>query len=470
MAAKPNILIIMPDQMRADCMGCAGHPQIRTANLDRLAAEGTRFANAATTAPLCMPARASVISGLYPHNTGLWRNAGQLPADDETFFHHLQRAGYHTAHVGKSHYYSHRSWPGRRHLREAEGYMHARGLETVHETTGPWATVGMPSYMTDAWAAKGLYETFRQDYADRARHRREHGGVDVVRPSPLPVEDYLDSYVGGQAVRFLSEYDEQCPWCLFVGFPGPHEPFDAPGRYATMYDPADTPPAVGPPQDLDALPEAIRGRQEFQAVAGLDPDTIAAIRANYYGKITLIDEWVGRMLDACRRRGWLDELVVIVWSDHGEMAGDHGRLYKSTFYEASLRVPLLVRWPGRVPAGKTSDALAEVADVFPTCLAAAGCEPSPRALGRSLLDAGDGGALRDAQLSEVANASGLSFMAATRRHKYAADQAGRGFMLFDLDDDPHELHNLIADPAAAPLRDRMHRLLADRLLEAQYTM
>jgi hypothetical protein len=135
-----------------------------------------------------MPARASFVSGLYPHNHGLWVNRGALPADDETFFHHLQRIGYHVMYVGKSHFYSH----GGFHLREREPYMHCRGIDTVHETTGPWATTTTRSYMTDHWETRGLYEVFKQDY----EKRREAGAVHCTWPSPLPEEEHLDSYVG----------------------------------------------------------------------------------------------------------------------------------------------------------------------------------------------------------------------------------------------------------------------------------
>ena len=132
MADAPHILILMTDQQRADCLGCAGHPLLQTPNMDRIAAGGVRFENAITTSPICMPARASFVSGLYCHNHGMWTNRGQLPAADETFFHHLQNAGYHTAYVGKSHYYG--PHPGE-HLRDYEGYMHARGIDHVHETS-----------------------------------------------------------------------------------------------------------------------------------------------------------------------------------------------------------------------------------------------------------------------------------------------------------------------------------------------
>ena len=147
MPDKPHVLILMTDQQRADCLGCAGHPLLRTPNMDRIAAEGVRFANAVTPSPICMSARASFISGLYCHNHGIWANRGQLPADDETYFHHLQSAGYTTAHVGKSHLYDH---SGSRHLRDDEGYLHARGIEYVHETTGPWATTKAASSVAAA--------------------------------------------------------------------------------------------------------------------------------------------------------------------------------------------------------------------------------------------------------------------------------------------------------------------------------
>ena len=118
----PPILILMPDQLRADTMACAGHPLIRTPNMDRLASEGVRFSNAHTVSPICMPARASFINGLYAHNHHMWTNRGEMPRDDETFFHHLQAAGYFTAHVGKSHYYVH----GDFHMRDREDIcMHA---------------------------------------------------------------------------------------------------------------------------------------------------------------------------------------------------------------------------------------------------------------------------------------------------------------------------------------------------------
>jgi choline-sulfatase len=450
----------MPDQVRADCMSAAGHPQIRTPNIDRLAAEGVRFTEAHTVSPLCMPARASFINGLYPHNHGMWDNRGQMPAGDETFFHHLQAAGYYTAHIGKSHYYTH----GRGHLRDHEDYMHARGLDYVHETTGPWATLTTDSYLTDHWQPLGLVEAFRADYRDRQSSRRI-----VVRASPLPVEEFPDSYVGRQAVQFIDTYDRHEPMALFVGFGGPHEPWDAPGEYATMYDPAQTPPAIPPGEPGRWLPDHAREHMREGLQPGMTDADVAAIRANYYGKITLVDHWVGQILEALARRAWLDSAFTVFWSDHGEMAGDHGRLYKSIFFNAAVKVPLILRWPGRIAPARTCDALVEIIDVFPTLLEGLDLESSRRCLGRSLwpvLDNTDR-PHREAVFSEVATQGTYGTMIRTDRHKYVVDQHGRGCQLFDLGADANEQRNLIGCPDAKAVEAELGERLLRFYLEAQ---
>jgi len=464
MSERPHILILMADQQRADCIGCAGHPQIKTPHLDRLAAEGMRFAQAATVSPICMPARASFINGLYPHNHGMWTNVGEMPADDETVFHHLQRAGYLTAHVGKSHYYVQERKT--RHLAHREPYLHARGLEYAHETTGPWATCVTASYMTDDWQTKGLWEAFKQDY--RKREHAPGGSNAATWPSPLPVEDFLDSYIGREAVEFVESYQDDRPMCLFVGFGGPHDPWDAPGEYAEMYAPQDAPPPIAIPQPNSTLPDWTAAKIDFNVSSQLALAKVPEIRANYYGKISLIDDWIGRILSAFERKGWLDDLLIVFWSDHGEMLGDHGRFQKQTFHESSVRVPLIVRWPGRIPENAVSPALAEIIDVFPTLLEAVGGEPSARCLGRSLWPVFRNGEaeLRRHQLSEIDHC-GRHIMIRSRRHKYAVDELRRGYLLYDLQNDPDEQHNLIADPKARGLQQQLHEDLLVRLAEAK---
>jgi arylsulfatase len=468
-AKRPHILILMTDQQRADCLGCAGHPVLRTPNMDRIASQGARFENALTTSPICMPARACFVSGLYCHNHGMWTNTGQLPPDDETFFHHLRQAGYYTAYVGKSHFYEHHAGD---HLRDHEEYMRARGIDYVHETTGPWATVKTRSYMTDRWEELGLYKAFQEDY------ERRRGTPWASWPSPLPEEEYLDSYIGRQAVEFVEACQADQPVCLFVGFGGPHEPFDPPGRYAAMYDPARCPEAVPAEPVAENLPPAaaayVRDREKFlRGSDTIPPEEIAASRAGYYGKIALIDHWVGRILEAFAGRGWLDDTLIVLWSDHGEMVGDHGRFHKSVFYESSVRVPLLLRWPGEVPAGVVRPHLAQTIDVFDTLLEAAGCEPSARSFGKSLLPPArdENAPLRDAAFSEIASGRAgdkrLTTMILLERYKYAVSDTAEPLILFDLAEDPLEQNSLAGDPRRADLRAELDRKIYQWLLPTQ---
>ncbi|MGD2174069.1 MAG: sulfatase-like hydrolase/transferase [Candidatus Brocadiaceae bacterium] len=454
---KPNILILMPDQQRADCMGCAGHPQIRTPNMDRIAAEGAHFVNACTVSPLCMPARASFISGRYVHEHGMWGNEGELSPDYPSLFRSLQECGYHTAHVGKSHYYAH----GEFHMREREPYMHARGFDYVHETTGPWATTRTQSYMTDRWHEKGLLKAFREDYEKRWGNR-----ATAVWPSPLPVDDFMDSYIGREGVRFVEQYEGDRPFCLFVGFGGPHEPWDAPGEYATMYDPSEVPSPMDyePAEPGPWVPRRAARWQRKHRVEELTEDAVRRLRANYYGKISLIDTWVGRILEACERKGTAEDTLVVFWSDHGEMAGDHRLLFKSRFYEAALRVPLMIRWPGKVPPGTRPGALAETVDIMPTILEAVGADAPEGCAGSSLWPAlrDPDARIREAVLSEVRKHGRHNSMVRTRRYKYAEDEKGRGYMLHDLERDPHECNNLIGDPDHADVEEEMRELLRRR--------
>ncbi|MCF7838890.1 MAG: sulfatase-like hydrolase/transferase [Candidatus Marinimicrobia bacterium] len=458
MRSKPNILILMTDQQRHDCLSCAGHPLISTPNMDRLARQGMRFTQATTSSPVCMPARNSFITGLYPHSHGMWNNSGEVAAGQLNLFHLLKNAGYSTAYIGKSHYYAHEGVT--RHLRDREPYMHRLGIDYVHETTGPYATLHTRSCLTEAWAQKGdHFERFERDYRERAKAR----GI-LARPSPLPVEDFPDSYVGRKAIEFVDSYDQDRPVCLFVGFGGPHDPWDAPGEYASMYDPSATPAAIPAAEHLGALPTTIRDKWDLQSRPDLTPEVIAAIRANYYGKISLIDRWCGDILLATERNGWNDNLLVVFWSDHGEMLGDHGRIQKCTFHESSVRVPLILSWPGTIPQASCCDALVELVDLLPTVANLLEIPSSAPCEGQSLVSlfSRPQAQLRDNQLSEIEWGGSRNRMLRGHRFKYAEDSDGTAYMLYDLENDPKELRNLAADAAHNAVRARLHDALAQR--------
>lgn len=465
MTGKPNILIIMTDQQRADSMGCSGNPVVKTPNMDKIAREGVCFTRAYTVSPVCMPARASFISGIYPHNHDMWKNAGRLPKYDETFFHHLQKEGYFTAHVGKSHYYPHHSGE---HLSRHEGYMHARGLDYVHETTGPWATLKTDSYMTDYWEKEGLLEFFRQDYAERKKTRGQPGTPEKadkvpVWASPLPEEKFLDSYVGQKTVQFIESYKNEKPLCLFVGFGGPHEPWDAPGVYASMYDPAGLPdptPAGSP--DSWVPPRVVERMRQEKLAENIPKEDIQKAAANYYGKISLIDDWVGRIVTLFEGLAGPDQTLVVFCSDHGEMLGDHQCLYKQLFYESCICVPLMIRWSPHIQKGRRCSSLVEIIDVYPTLLETIGSAPSKRCLGKSLwpLLLNPEKLHRHAVFSEISSFGHRNVMVRTQQFKYAVDETGRGYLLYNLMEDPLEQNNLIGSPEM----DRIEQNLKDAIL------
>jgi arylsulfatase len=453
--SQPNILIIMPDELRADALGYAGHPVYRTPHVDRLAREGVWLSHAYCTAPLCMPARASMISGLYPHNHHVQGNAGSLPVDDESYARLLKRAGYATAYVGKTHFGS--DAPGRDFVSHEET-VRRRGFGDVHQIPGPMALAKTESHLSRRWAQQGLLEIYREDY----RRRAADPGAGAW-PSPLPLEEFADCYVGARAEAWLRECRGDRPFLLVVGFGGPHPPFDAPEPYASMYRPEDVPAPIPPGEPGDWLPDYVRLRGSPIPDDPGEAQRIARERmANYGGKISLIDDQVGRLLAVLDERGWAENTLVIFLSDHGEMGGDHGRYHKSVFFESAARIPFLMRWPEGLPAGVRRDALVEQLDLFATVVGAAGAPPSKRAFARSLLPLarGDTGAVpRDAVFSELKR----EIMVRTRRHKYVVDALGRGFQLFDLAADPHERRNLVGHPdyraVEHELRDRILRWL-----------
>ena len=194
-------------------------------------------------------------------------------------------------------------------------------------------------------------------------------------------------------------------------------------------------------------------------------DAVQRLRANYYGKVALIDHWFGEILAAFDRKGWLEDTLVVFWSDHGEMLGDHGRVGKCVFYEASVRVPLVLRWPGHIQAGGVSDALTAIIDVFPAILEAVGADPSQRSFGQSLWPAMQNAACqhRDAVFSEILHHGHRNIMARTERYKYAMDETGSGYFLIDLAEDPAEETNLAGHADFRPLeREMRERILAFR--------
>ena len=257
-----------------------------------------------------------------------------MSAETPTWMRSIRDAGYSTSLFGKLHLHPHSG-----DLRDREHLVQAYGLDHVDEIAGPRASKGARSHMTDRWEAAGVHEAYRQDQLDRLQSRPW-----VVRPSPLPLEHYADVYVGQQAKTYLQQYDAGSPWFCWVSFGGPHEPWDAPEPYASMFDPDSMPPPIRPEKATQARPRGRLDRRMRQRPP-LEPHEVAQMRANYAGNMALIDDQIGEILGVVEERGEADNTVVALISDHGEMNGDFGLLYKQNFLNASVRVPFLINVP-----------------------------------------------------------------------------------------------------------------------------
>ena len=454
---KPNILFIMTDQQRWDALGCSGG-WVRTPHLDRIASEGVRFANCVTNAPVCIPARVSLATGLYPHNTGVWKNFRyDLPADTPTWMQAVREAGYRTSLFGKTHLHHHSG-----DLRDRAHLLHAYGLDDVDEIGGPRASTQVLSHMTAGWEAEGLWEAYRVDYRDRFATKPH-----VVRPAALPLEAYAAVYVGQKAKAYLENYTRSEPWFCWVSFGGPHEPWDAPEPYAGMYAPSEMPKPVPRPEPDPHRAQGILDHR-LAETPDLTAAEVAAMRANYAGNITLIDDQIGEILQVVENRGELEDTVIVFTSDHGEMNGDYGLLYKGTFLNGSVRVPLLIRLPDaqdRSPAGTVSNVPVEWFDIGPTLVECAGGELHHPQFARSLVPQLKG-AVRQHRDYAIAEFAG-EIMLMDQKWKLALNGEGVPYLLFDLENDPDEEINLVEDPAMKMIRDAIQIKMLEHLTRTQ---
>ena len=457
MNKNPNILFIMTDQQRWDAMGCSGG-WVQTPNLDRVAGEGLRFCNCVTNSPVCIPARLSLATGLYPHNTGVWQNQpSAMSPEQPTWMQAVRAAGYRTSLFGKTHLHPHQG-----DLRDREELMHGYGLDDVDEIGGPRASARLLSHMTAGWQAKGKWEAYQQDFEERFRVKPH-----MVRPSVLGLEDYADVYVGQKARAYLESYERGEPWCCWVSFGGPHEPWDTPEPYASMYDPASMPSPVTPPSQERQRPKGELD-QRLENRPDLTPEEIAAMRANYAGNVSLIDAQIGRILETIKSRGELENTVILLSSDHGEMNGDCGLIYKEVFLNGAVRVPLLVRTPGTLEsplAGRVCSAPVEWFDIGPTLVELAGGKVDYPQFGRSLcpLLEDPNQKHRQEAISELKG----EVMLLDEEWKAVLNAEGEIYMLFDVINDPDEIENLASLPKMRQVETSLRLRLLERLMQSQ---
>ena len=432
--AQKNVLLICSDQHARGAAGCYGHPLAQTPNLDALAARGTRFTRAYTPSPICVSARACLATGLYAHQLGAWDNAAPYTgAEAPSWGHALSAAGVPVTTIGKLHYRRQTDptgFPDQRlpmHVKAGSGNLYGLLRETMPPLT-----------------------TFRPQI-ENARA----GDSDYTR---------YDTAVADEAVRWLRDQSPaQNPWALMVSFANPHPPFIAPPEFLALYPSENAPlPDDWRAEDWPSHPAIDWLRRQQQIDVPFDEATVRRATATYLAMVSFVDALVGRVLGALDEAGLADETTIIYTSDHGEMLGEHGLWFKCCMYEASVAVPLIVAGP-RLPSGAVCETAVSLIDIAPTLLDAAGAPAGALAAahaGESLVQIANAPPRLRPVFSEFHGAlahSGM-FMLRHDRWKYVY-YAGASPQLFDLEADPHERHDLSADPGFATVAASLHARL-----------
>ncbi len=464
--SRPNIIMIVTDQQRYDSIKALGFPYMTTPNLDRLVEEGTVLTNCHITAASCVPCRASLFKGYYPHTTGVLRNGQPW---GRTWVEQLRDAGYRCVNVGKMHTIPYNAGAGfheRYVVENKDRYMEGR-------------------WYFDEWdkalAAHGLKKQQRVLYRKRDDYKERLGAFEWELPEHL----HSDVFVGNMAKWWVETYPVTQPLFLQVGFPGPHPPYDPTPRFAEPYlERNDLPIPKVTAEELDALPPPLNEKRQHDVevdhdsvVWSLDPtpEQLQRLWAYYCANVTMIDEKIGELLESLRKQGYLENAVVLFFSDHGDCMGDHGLIQKWSMYEAVTKTPVIAWAPGRFPAGATIDGLCQLFDLAPTILELAGCAVPESFEARTLLPALDG---RDWQPREHVfceqagdvNLTGTEFITMVRsaRHKLVHFKGAAYGQLFDLAVDPTETLNLWDDPALQGTKATLLAVLRDWLIESNY--
>lgn len=463
-SSRPNILFLTTDQQRFDCLGINSNGFVQTPNLDALAREGTNLLRFYVNNPLCMPSRASLLTGKYPRNHGVTCNGIPLSESIPNIAHALGSAGYVTGNLGKLHFLPH---SGRDYTEPHPDY----GFHVVVNADEP-----------------GCYpDAYIQWIRSVAPELEEKVRVPIPGVEPrdsfdrwifdAPEELSYSAWVADETIKFIDSNPDR-PWFAIAGLYLPHAPCNPTRRWFDLYSDVEIPPPLLRENELNDKPTVFRELAERFVPA--DDSEWEDFRRYYYASCSMVDHHCGRVIEHLRETGRLDNTLVVFYSDHGEMAGDHRLMAKhQTNYDSVIHVPAIVRYPAAVPAGSEVEAIIEAVDLMPTILEAVGAD-TPRSVdGHSRWAAvtGDSEAGPNSVLVEFATPEGENCKTLlTTTHKYWVNQKGEE-LLFDLRDDPNEFVNRAGDAAAAgDLQDMRARLLQklistdDRSLErtAQY--
>ncbi|MFX1338314.1 MAG: sulfatase [Promethearchaeota archaeon] len=464
MPEKPNIVYIFSDQHRGDTLGCVGHPAVITPNLDKLASEGVNFTRCCTNSPLCMPARASMMTGKYVNEHGVWTNFIEANPNGPSHVRNIRQAGYHTALIGKTHLWIHGERGERRqtsrHTRDKLPVLKDWGFEDIYELTGPIATIVNDSPYTDYLKEKGLLKTHRKYMIKYfTQWSRGHAKPWEEPPCPLPVGDHLDSFTGRKAVEWIHNYKDDKPFYLQVLFPGPHDPFDSPAEYRAMYKPENMPVGILEwPQK--PIPSNVRMVLNWSGLKDMTPAQNQLLRTFYYAKITLIDEYIGKIMKTLEKKNLMENTWIIYNSDHGEMLGDHMMSHKIVFYEGALRIPCIFRPPGGIKGWK-SQGLTDHLDIAASIIDIAHAKPLAGSDGQSFIqkinEGPYGSSAQEGKEGIFSEVHGFSMIRTDQYKMVVKSNTRRPVELYELIKDPKELNNLV--------RNKSYKSVLQELLE-----
>ena len=426
---QPNILLIMTDQMRGDCLGIAGHPDVKTPYLDQLASGGAFFPNAYTAVPSCIAARCGLFTGLCPEHHGRVgyrdRTAWDYPV---TLAGELAKAGYYTKCVGKMHVHPLRNMMGFHHIELHDGYL------------GSYRRADMPLYEQQAVAD----DYFRWLKNELGMNRDlTDTGINVnswlARSWPYEEKYHPTNWVTDRSIDFLYSRDRSRPFFLMTSYVRPHPPFDAPQCFFDLYrDKELTPPPVGDWVNEERL--ARYGRIVDSDTGPADPELMRQAQIGYYACISHVDNQIGRILMALEEQNILQDTVILFCSDHGELLGDHHTYRKIQPYQGSVRIPMILWNAG--PRGMQED-LVELRDVLPTFAELAGAGIPETVDGISMLHPNG----REYLHGEHSGGDIGNQYIVTKTDKYCWFMESGREQYFDLKSDPKEMHDRIQDPA-----------------------
>ena len=451
---SPNVLLVISDQLHHQAIASAGNATVQTPNIDSLARDGVRFENALCPTPFCSPTRASLMTGLYPHQHGitknLSRNSAGLDPDLPTTEQALLDAGYVARQFGKWHLGQKTRVPSYAQDPELSyrDYFRSIGQRMPQPPAGPTSRVGRPIYSTEAVRSAN------------ARYDGDGPPNSWIGRTDVPPEHTEEAWIADRAIEALRMLSGK-PFFITVSFPAPHALWAINEPYYSLHPRQE----IRLPANRHSVQDVDRSTASWRFGQLLGDEGMREYLGVYYGMVSMMDANLGRILDELRLSGEEDNTLVVFTSDHGDMQGGHGMYGKTAYsmYEETTRVPLLLRWPGRVPSGTTIKTQAGSCDVSPTILDYLGLPVPAKLAGQSLRGFIDGEEELDRPIfaerdrGASGETAGGHFQRLIRTHEWKYSYHSRGdSQIYHLAADPGETKNLIREPSARGAVQHMH--------------